>query len=464
MVSVSSFKPNANYPELCDKVTIDWDEKRGRFIKAIEDIPLGTVVCIEEGITVNVDSRCCYRCLKLLGNDGFVYCRSCEKFNEPSEIACGEFDSLGIFKLAAHLVFSYPFAEITNLVTSDEPEVPRGLSKTLSTKDVQSVYQLKPFLGIEDSFKTKIVQEAIVKIVKLLEADANWGLLEEPSRLITFTKALRLMAERCAKNAHTIYSIEQIEKKDEDVPIGTGLFPISSIFNHSCTPNVFGFFVRNTFIFVSRGVKSGEELVDSYGVTYNQHSLKQREEFLANVSGFKCHCDSCVEQKSLEDYLEKSFKDVDRSAREASSFLDISDYIDYMKPGVQDIENLISAFSQRRDAEVYSKNLFYWWKKFIENANYRKIVYDPYLIRPYIEMVLLTWNNDVECTVDEKLSILTVAHRLLSNFYVGFHPISELIKKLFEASMNPIDEIRNIETFRILKQRAEILWKREEYI
>ena len=116
---------------------------------------------------------------------------------------------------------------------------------------------------------------------------------------------------------------------------------------------------------------------------------------------------------------------MDRSAREASSFLDISDYIDYMKPGVQDIENLISAFSQRRDAEVYSKNLFYWWKKFIENANYRKIVYDPYLIRPYIEMVLLTWNNDVECTVDEKLSILTVAHRLLSNFYVGFHPISE---------------------------------------
>uniref|UniRef100_A0A8R1EI44 Uncharacterized protein n=1 Tax=Caenorhabditis japonica TaxID=281687 RepID=A0A8R1EI44_CAEJA len=118
MVKVPSFRPNSNFPQLCDKVKVGWDRKRGRFVEATEDIPIGTVVCVEQGITVNVDPEKCYRCLSGIERTGFAYvfsdacskfyyvflryCNSCEEFYEPDDLACGAFDELGIFKLAAH--------------------------------------------------------------------------------------------------------------------------------------------------------------------------------------------------------------------------------------------------------------------------------------------------------------------------------------------------------------------------
>ncbi|CAP29537.2 Protein CBR-SET-3 [Caenorhabditis briggsae] len=414
MVSVPSFRPNSNFPQLCDKVTVGWDARRGRFVQATEDIPIGTVVCVEQGITVNVDQSKCYRCLKQLGDDGFAYCESCEEFYEPDAIACGDFDGLGIFKLSAHLVFSYPFLDMANLIRSNDPEIPQSAPTYLSTKDVTSVFQLTPYREIGEAFKEPPLQAAINKIVTSLEDDANWGRLEYNSRLVTFTKALRIMAERCAKNAHTIYGIDQMEAKDKKVPLGTGLFPISSIFNHSCTPNVYGFFVRNTFIFVSRGVKAGEELVDSYGVTYNQHTLQQRT------------------------------------------------YGDYLKPGSKEIEDLIVEFGKRRDAEVYTEHMFMLWKKFVENAKLRGIDYDPYLIHPYIEMVILSWNNEVECSEEEKASLLFITHRLLRNFYVGFHPVSDIIPELVDQSAKyEINQIRN--TVERLIARSRSVWEHTDY-
>ncbi|ULU01894.1 hypothetical protein L3Y34_001882 [Caenorhabditis briggsae] len=462
MVSVPSFRPNSNFPQLCDKVTVGWDARRGRFVQATEDIPIGTVVCVEQGITVNVDQSKCYRCLKQLGDDGFAYCESCEEFYEPDAIACGDFDGLGIFKLSAHLVFSYPFLDMANLIRSNDPEIPQSAPTYLSTKDVTSVFQLTPYREIGEAFKEPPLQAAINKIVTSLEDDANWGRLEYNSRLVTFTKALRIMAERCAKNAHTIYGIDQMEAKDKKVPLGTGLFPISSIFNHSCTPNVYGFFVRNTFIFVSRGVKAGEELVDSYGVTYNQHTLQQRTEFLKNVSGFECYCDSCVQNKSLDAELEKSFNDLELCAKNASSIPDFSQYGDYLKPGSKEIEDLIVEFGKRRDAEVYTEHMFMLWKKFVENAKLRGIDYDPYLIHPYIEMVILSWNNEVECSEEEKASLLFITHRLLRNFYVGFHPVSDIIPELVDQSAKyEINQIRN--TVERLIARSRSVWEHTDY-
>uniref|UniRef100_A0A8R1DSR2 SET domain-containing protein n=2 Tax=Caenorhabditis japonica TaxID=281687 RepID=A0A8R1DSR2_CAEJA len=402
MVKVRSFRANSNFPQLCDKVKVGWDRKRGRFVEATEDIPIGTVVCVEQGITVNVDPEKCYRCLSSIERTGFAYCNSCEEFYEPDDLACGAFDELGIFKLAAHLVFSYPFAEIANLVQLPDPKVPKCAPTSLSTADLESVFQLTPFPEIGESFKAYQIQEAIAKIVKSLASDKNWGRLEFQNRVVAFTKALRIMAERCAKNAHTIYSIEQKESH----------------------------FVRNTFIFVSHGVRAGEELVDSYGVTNKQHTLKQRTEFLAQVSGFRCHCDACVEKQNEDEKLEKSFNDVELCAREASCLFDISDYLEYMTPGSKDIENLIVAFVKRADAEIYNEKSFELWKKFVANAKLRGIEYDPYLLRPYLEMTMLAWNDEVECTETEKTSLLVITYRFLKNLYADLHPLSQIVQNL----------------------------------
>uniref|UniRef100_A0A1I7UHE3 SET domain-containing protein n=1 Tax=Caenorhabditis tropicalis TaxID=1561998 RepID=A0A1I7UHE3_9PELO len=475
MVKVPTFCPNSDFPQLCDKVTVDWDKKRGRFIKATEDIPLGTVVCVEQGITVNVDIKYCYRCLTETNDNEYAsrYCTECEEFYEPDEIAQGNFDHLGIFKLAAHLVFSYPFTEILDLFhRSEDPKPPQCAPSTLSTSDIESVYQLTPFPEIGETFRMKEIQNAIGTITKSLEHDANWGRLNYNSRQYTFTKALRIMAERCAKNAHTIYSIQQKENKEEDIPMGTGLFPIASIFNHSCTPNVSAFFVRNTFIFVSHGVRAGEELVDSYGVTYRQNSLPQRTEFLANVSGFKCHCQSCIENKSLDEFFEENCNTVAECAKSASSLSDIFEFTDYMVPGSKEIESLIIEFSMLETAKIYNEKMFQLWKMFLKNAKIRGIDYDTYLskfpllfshfvicylVRPYVEMTLLAWSGEVKCSESEKASILIVTHRLLKNFYAGFHPLSGIIKELVDEACKGNRADRK--TIDRLKLITRSLWK-----
>ncbi|CAD45581.1 SET domain-containing protein 3 [Caenorhabditis elegans] len=435
MVEVPSFRSNEHFPQLCDKVTVKWDKKRGRFVEAIEDIPIGTVVCVETGITVNVDPQNCYRCLKITENASFAYCKNCEEFYEPDEIACGEFDELGIFKLAAHLVFSYPFADIASLVQSSDPEPPSCAPKALSTQDIEAIFQLTPFPEIGEAFKAPAIQNAIKRIVESLETDENWGRLDQISRTMTFTKALRIMAERSAKNAHTIYSIEQIESQEDNLPMATGLFPISSIFNHSCTPNISGFFVRNTFIFVSQGVRAREELLDSYGVTYHQHTFEQRTNFLASVSGFICHCESCFKMKSLK-VLEKPKKYPETIATNASCFTDITSYTENIPRGSKELENLIIAFARRPDSETYTELIFQFWKKFVENAKFRGITYDPYLVRPYVEMTILAWNKEVGCENEEKMSLLIVTHRLLRNCYVDLHPLSEYVRYYGDAEKN----------------------------
>ncbi|EGT33626.1 CBN-SET-3 protein [Caenorhabditis brenneri] len=441
MVNVPSFRPNADFPQLCNMVTVGWDEKRGRFIKAIEDIPMGTVVCVEEGITVNVDPRHCYKCLAVTNDSEYAYCSTCEEFYEPDEIAQGNYDDLGIFKLATHLVFTYPFVDMLDLVQKSEDPKPAAYApKSLSTSEIASVYQLIPFPDIGETFKLPKIQRAIKEIVISLENDENWGRLDFNARRMTFVKGLRIMAERCAKNAHTIYSISQKESDDE-LPIGAGLFPIASIFNHSCTPNVFAFFERNTFIFVSRGVKAGEELVDSYGVTYQQNTLQQRTEFLASVSGFQCHCYSCEERKNVDELIEENFDDIETWAKSANAPYDLSQRLEFMDPGSKEIENFIIAFSRRKESEIFMESMFEFWKIFVKNTNTRGIDYDPYLVRPYIEMIILAWSNEVECTEEEKASIL--------------------IKKLVDEVQKG-DE-RNIQkTVEDLRWRARTLWKSDE--
>lgn len=97
------------------------------------------------------------------------YCKNCEEYYEPEGLSCGEYDHLGIFKLAAHLTLTYPFAEIAKLLDSEDPKPANSAPNSLSTAEISSVYQLKPFLDIGESFKTKPIQDAIASLLKELD-------------------------------------------------------------------------------------------------------------------------------------------------------------------------------------------------------------------------------------------------------------------------------------------------------
>lgn len=82
--------------------------------------------------------------------------------------------------------------------------------------------------------------------------------------------------------------------------------------------------------------------------------------------------------KSLK-VLEKPKKYPETIATNASCFTDITSYTENIPRGSKELENLIIAFARRPDSETYTELIFQFWKKFVENAKFRGITYDPYL-------------------------------------------------------------------------------------
>jgi hypothetical protein len=97
-----------------------------------------------------------------------------------------------------------------------------------------------------------------------------------------------LLAIRC--NAHRILNAN-------NDAVGLGLFPLTSLINHDCKPNVTHYFVveeGKAPLLVVRAIAAiapGEELVYSYVPLYQ--STKARREQLHDVYGFHCHCSRC---------------------------------------------------------------------------------------------------------------------------------------------------------------------------
>lgn len=85
--------------------------------------------------------------------------------------------------------------------------------------------------------------------------------------------------------------------------IGNGLFPFSSLFNHSCEANVKRITVDNKFaIVVVRPVKAGEQLFISYGFGHYNYIKEERQLQLAGW-GFECTCMACIDDYPMIDQL-----------------------------------------------------------------------------------------------------------------------------------------------------------------
>jgi len=100
-----------------------------------------------------------------------------------------------------------------------------------------------------------------------------------------------LFAIQC--NAHQVLD-------DESRAIGLGLFPLTSMMNHSCSPNCSHYFeIRQCqpprLIMVAlQDIMAGEELTYSYVPLY-QSTAKRREQ-LQKAYGFVCQCERCLAQ------------------------------------------------------------------------------------------------------------------------------------------------------------------------
>ena len=82
----------------------------------------------------------------------------------------------------------------------------------------------------------------------------------------------------------------------ENVPYGAGIYPTTSLLNHSCDPNVIQLIhpVKGTvMVMTKRAVKTGEAILTQYTRGFAFQSLDRRQKILRECFYFTCQCVAC---------------------------------------------------------------------------------------------------------------------------------------------------------------------------
>lgn len=112
--------------------------------------------------------------------------------------------------------------------------------------------------------------------------------------------------------------------------IGSGIFPLSSLFNHSCAPNIMRITVDNKLVFItSRPIEKNQQLLVCYRSNFLGSSTEDRRQEVFKSYRFKCDCEACSKNfPTLENLpqTDDNFEVFDKSPRE--EFKLNCDYID----------------------------------------------------------------------------------------------------------------------------------------
>lgn len=107
-------------------------------------------------------------------------------------------------------------------------------------------------------------------------------------------------------NAHEVSELQLDRKAKKPMAsscaqgIGAGIYAILSLFNHSCDPHV-----TRTFrglecqVRALRSCKSGQEVLDNYGVIYAVNEISERRDKLMRQYYFECSCEACEKKWPL---------------------------------------------------------------------------------------------------------------------------------------------------------------------
>lgn len=128
--------------------------------------------------------------------------------------------------------------------------------------------------------------------------------LPNESKLFAGSLILRyLQSMPC--NAHEVSEMCGIKKGNdfayESSEIGGAAYPVLSLINHCCDPNVVRHSHRGDTVVLTaiQCIDKGEQLFDNYGFHHAVHDLATRQSHLLNQYYFKCQCIACQEDWPL---------------------------------------------------------------------------------------------------------------------------------------------------------------------
>ncbi|CAJ0599440.1 unnamed protein product [Cylicocyclus nassatus] len=402
------FTKHNSLSELSDGVSLRYDSKKGRHGVATRDIPCGEVVCVDEGKVVNLDENLCCYCLASLPTDcKTTYCESCTKNEELygciERSFANQLKELGMFRLAMHLVLSYPPDEILSCLKSgDFPQV-SGAAEVLDMDAMKSSVVAALSLQTDDYPVDLSATDSLVKdIVGCLDKHPSWKMIPRGRRPAYFRTLLKLISARLMRNAHSIYFVDSLERHAEGaippMPSGVGLFPIACCFNHSCRANVNSFFYKNKLIFISMGIRKGEEICDNYGASFFKQTRQERAGFLAG-RGFTCECPTCLTDDSIDDKLEPIIEHPDLILKSLPNVKDYRQYRNALPDGHKIIETIAEMYVGSVGGNEPKERSFLYGEV-LECQRKRGLHFSPEQIRILLNCVLADY--DAACKTPRK--------------------------------------------------------------
>lgn len=294
-----SFTPDNGIPGFANVLQIERNDEFGYHVIAKCDIDVGKTVVVEECFTscTLIDRKGCATCQRI--NSNFIPCEKCtlvqfcdedcKKKNLFHVHECGveskDLIHTGQIITQSILIAMSTFPKVDNLIESVEKWNAEGFEMPVSILEQKDKYKM--FLKLHSTFGHNLIPIEFVMGAQLsysylmqLLAVRKYFVAESHQRFL-----MHLVLK------HTIVQKNAFSNTRNGLPQSMVLYTASSLFNHSCCPNLLIHNFSDQVCITSRPIKKGEQLFVSYLNSDKPTSIRQS--ILQEKFGFDCKCEKC---------------------------------------------------------------------------------------------------------------------------------------------------------------------------
>ena len=314
------------------------NELEGRSLVATKNIAIGDVLVVESPYAAvsfhEMEHDHCHHCVRR--TIAPVGCQQCANVRYCSttcrdasweryhHIECGLFDLLHSQAVGhlGHLAFRTAIIAGYETLRKQAKQDQAPVTKTENGTDEDEVYGSNystvcnlithPDKDITENVIRNTVLAAILS--KMLQGtaffkDQNLNTDEMNNALVDLTAMILNHIQIVHCNSHEIsemmvkaHEFTTAETRD----CGLAVYGVSSLFNHSCNPNVEFYYHGSTVVAKAvRDIPSGEEALVSYGPVFYIEPRESRHKRLWQLGFFKCGCEACKGNWALQSDMEE---------------------------------------------------------------------------------------------------------------------------------------------------------------
>ena len=310
---------NSNMTSASSYLTRCFDENRGRYVVANQDIAKGSVIISEPPYAAVLLKPWylthCQHCYQKV--DLPIPCHQCSEvcycsekcrqisFEQYHYFECGKLElleKLGISRLAVRIVLITPIKTLRQFQNASNKMV-IGLNSGCDGNgvynvDYRSVYHLvtnSDSMLVEDVFQYSCAAAVLLKCLE------RYSSIESSDSHFIGGLLLRHI-QQLVCNAHAITGLsicggdsKSIVVEESQVRIATAIYPTTSLLNHSCQPSIVNTFQKDRLVVkLADDIKKGQEIFNCYGPHQRRMDFEQRQQVLKQQYFFDCKCMYCV--------------------------------------------------------------------------------------------------------------------------------------------------------------------------